>query len=256
MKIISVITSKGGTGKTTVSGALAAGLKKRGYRILAVDMDPQCNLTASFGLSMDSLTDKNIFRVMNKQIDLKDAIVPCDTADLIPASPSLAVADITFVSVGKEYILAKALKKAQLHYDYVILDNPPSLGILTVNSLTASDEVIIPSQADKFSLQGIHGLNQTIEAVKEYTNPHLRILGIVLNRYNARTVISRNVADMLDVSSKGMDTTLFKTKIRECTAIKEAQLVGQSIFDYAPSSNAANDFNSLIDEVLLMEEGN
>ncbi|MFI3271679.1 MAG: AAA family ATPase [Pseudomonadota bacterium] len=135
-------------------------------------------------------------------------------------------------------------------YDYCIIDTPPALGILTINALTACDGVIIPAQADMFSLQGISQLHATIQTVKKYCNPSLAIYGIVLTRYNSRAIISRDVADMIQQTAGQLSTKLYAAKIRECTAIKEAQATRQSIFDYAPKSNACVDYGDLLDEFL------
>ena len=135
-------------------------------------------------------------------------------------------------------------------YDYIIIDTPPALGTLTVNALTASDSIIIPAQADKFSLQGISQLCLTVQAIRQYSNNKLCIRGIVLTRYNKRAIISREIAGMLSEEAQKVGTKVYKTMIRECTAIKEAQAVKVSIFDYAPKCNASLDFESLVKEIL------
>ena len=142
------------------------------------------------------------------------------------------------------------LTKIIYKYDYIIIDTPPALSDLTINALTASDEVIIASQADILSLKGIGQLSQTIQAVKEYTNTNLKVKGILLTRYNNRTVLAKSVANMLEETATQLNTKLFKTKIRECNAIKEAQAERSNIFDYKKYSTAGLDLQNFINEYL------
>ena len=139
-------------------------------------------------------------------------------------------------------------------YDYCIVDTPPALGILTVNALTAATGAIIPAQADIFSLQGISQLGGTLDAVKKYCNPDLSVMGILLTRYNDRAVIGREAAEMTERTAGQLGTELFTARIRECTAIKEAQARRQSIYSYAPKSNAAADYAALVAEIMTQEE--
>ena len=153
-------------------------------------------------------------------------------------------------ATGKEYRLREALEPVYDLYDYIVIDTPPALGILTVNALTACTGAIIPAQADVYSLQGIALLSQTIETVRKYCNRALKIKGIVLTRYNSRAVLSRDMADLIAQTAQQLRTKLYTTRIRECTALKEAQAVQQDIFTYAPRSNAAADYKALVAEVL------
>ncbi len=244
MKVIAVAAQKGGTGKTTTTAAIGAGLAIRGNRVLYIDLDAQGNLTASTGAmsgegsSLALLTGQTVQPQHTPQ------------GDIIGSTPSLAAADITITQTGKEYRLKEALDSFSDSYDYCIVDTPPALGILTVNALTAASTTIIPAQADFFSLQGIAQLSETISAVKKYCNPTLEIGGILLTRYNRRAVLSREVAELLEHTAKQLHTRLYNTKIRECMAIKEAQAKKQSIFAWAPRSNAAKDYSALIDEMI------
>jgi chromosome partitioning protein len=180
----------------------------------------------------------------------EEAIQQTNSGDLIASSPALSGADALIVATGKEYRLKEALEPLRGIYDYCILDTPPALGILTVNALTACKGAIIPAQADIFSLQAIGNLSDTIETVRRYCNPELHIMGIVLTRYAARTIISREVADVMEKVATGLNTKLYRTKIREATALKESQATRMSIFEYAPRSNASADYNDLIDEII------
>lgn len=243
---IAVINQKGGVGKSTTASAIGAGLSLKGYKVLYIDMDAQGNLSYSMGAAGKSL---NTFTVVTGRGSAEAAIVHTPQGDLIPADPALASADALITSTGKEYRLKEAIEPLKKSYDYIILDTPPALGVLTVNALTACNSVIIPAQADIFSLQGIGQLVMTIQAVKKYTNKDLKIKGIVITRYNARTVISKDMGEMLKDTAKNLHTRLYDTRIRECTALKEAQAMGKDIFTYAPRSNGATDYKALVNEI-------
>lgn len=251
MEIISVINQKGGVGKSTIAQTIAIGLVNEGKRVLFIDFDAQGNSTST--LPVEYPTPKNAFSVLIDQCDVRDAIQHTEYCDIIPSSSLLSTADLALNNmIAREYQLQDVLKKANLDdsYDFIIFDTPPSLGFLTINTLTCSDSAIIPAQADEFSLQGIRQLYRTITNIQEKTNHNLKVRGIVLNRFNGRTVISKTVANLISKNAIEANTKLYNTKIRECTAFKEAQLVKKSIFDYAPNSNAAKDMKSLIKEIL------
>ena len=179
-----------------------------------------------------------------------EAIKHTQSCDVLPANKALAGADAYIKETGKEYRLKEALENVADQYDYIIIDTPPALGILTVNALTACQSVIIPSQADIYSIQGIEQLSETMKPVKKYCNPGLEIEGILLTRYSARSVLSREVADMLEELAAKLGTKLFKTKIREAIAVKEAQISQQSLFEYSPKAKPTEDYNALIDELI------
>lgn len=246
-EIIAIINQKGGVGKSTTAHALSAGLIQKGHSVLLIDLDAQGNLSYTFGVDG---TTFNSLEVLSKQITAKKAIQHLEQGDIIASSPSLAGADTFLTATGKEYCLKEALEQVQNDYDYIIIDTPPALGILTINALTACTGAIIPAQADIYSLQGISQLYNTIQTVQKYCNASLQIKGIVLTRYNARAILSRDVTEMIEQTAIQFKTKLYKTKIRECIAIKEAQARKQNIFSYAPKSNAANDYTTLIAEML------
>lgn len=252
-KIIAVAIQKGGQGKTTSAAALGAGLALRGNKVLFVDLDAQGNLSYALGADATGLTGRSALEVLQGVTSAADAIQHTPQGDIIASSPALAGADTTISATGKEYRLAEALEPIAGNYDYIILDTPPSLGILTINALTAAAEAVIPAQADMFSLQGIGQLWQTIQAIRKYCNPGLKIAGILLTRYNGRAVISREVKEMLSQTAAQMKTKVYSSRIRECTALKEAVAVKKDIYSYAPRSNAAMDYNAFIDELLEME---
>lgn len=246
-EIIAVINQKGGVGKSTTAQAIGQGLLLKGYKVLFVDLDAQGNLSYSLGAEQNALT---VLEVLTGKAKAKDVIVHLPQGDILPSNIQLSGADLTLTEMGKEYRLKEALEPLIKDYDYIIIDTPPALGILTINALTASTGVIIPAQADIYSLQGIGQLSTTFEAVKKYCNADLKLKGIVLTRYNKRAVLSRDVADLIQQTAQALNTKLYKTQIRETIAIKEAQIQKQSIFTYAPRSNAAIDYLELINEVI------
>lgn len=247
MKVYAVINQKGGVGKSTTALCLGAGLSLKGFKVLYIDLDAQGNLSYTLGADTQGY---NAMGILQRPETVKEKIQTAPGGEVIASSPALAGADTIITETGKEYRLKEALDKLGGTYDYCIIDTPPALGIVTINALTACQGAIIPAQADIYSLQGISQLNGTIQTVKKYCNPHLKVMGIVLTRYSARSIISREVAEMIDATAAQLNTKLYKAKIRECTALKEAQATRQSIFKYAPRSNAAADYKALIEEIM------
>jgi len=249
-KAIAVINQKGGVGKSTTALAIGAGLSLKGYSVLFIDLDAQGNLSYTLGATTKGY---NALGVLRRPETAKEEIQHTEQGDIIASSPKLAGADKLLEETGKEYRLKEALDSLQGAYDYIIVDTPPALGILTINALTACTGAIIPAQADIYSLQGIGQLNSTIETVKKYCNPSLSIMGIVITRFNGRSIIRREVAEMLEHTADHLHTKLFSSKIRECTALVEAQATKQNIYSYAPRSNATADYKALVDEIIKGE---
>ena len=247
MEVVAIVNRKGGVGKTASVLGLGHGLIKKGYKVLFLDLDSQTNLTHSIGASADGLTTQDL---LTGGADPAQAIQRTEQGDIIPGSEDLAGADISITGKGKEYRLQKALKGIAGKYDYIIIDTPAALGTLTVNALTAANSVVIPVQAEIYSLQGIGQLNEAIDAVKKYCNPSLQIRGILLTRFASRSILARDMRDNLEDTAKQLHTRLYKTPIRECIAIREAAALQESIFTYAPKSNAAKDYNAFVDEFL------
>ncbi len=245
-RIISITNQKGGVGKSTTAEALTAGLKLKGHSVLAIDLDPQGNLTHTSRASAKGAT---ALGVLTGDVKVENAIQNTEMGDIIPAHSGLAGADAFITDTGKEYRLKEALENIKDNYDYIIIDTPPALGILTVNALTAADSIIIPAQCDIYSLAGIDQLFNTIKPVRKYCNPDLQIEGILLTRYSARTTLSKEVAELAEQLAEKIGTKVFKSSIREAVAIKEAQILQKSIFDHAPSSKVAGDYKQFIDEI-------
>ena len=247
IKTIAIINQKGGVGKSTTALCVGAGLSLKGFKVLYIDLDAQGNLTYTLGADNKGLTALD---VLTKEATAEQTIQRTAQGDVIAASPSLAGADTLITAVGKEYRLKEALEPIKEKYDYIIIDTPPALSVLTINALTACTGVIIPAQADIYSLQGISQLNNTIQTVKQYCNPSLEVMGIVLTRYSARAILSREVAEMIEQTAANLNTKLYKATVRENIAVKEAQASQQNIFEYAPKSNAAADYSALVDEII------
>ncbi len=247
MKIITVTNQKGGAGKTTTAAALVAGLTLKGYKTLAIDLDAQGNLSYTAGADKSGATSLG---VLTGEVKIEDAIQHTPSGDTIAASKALSGADAFITDTGKEYKLKEALESLKTAYDYVIIDTPPALGILTVNALTACNSVIIPAQADIYSLQGIEQLADTLKPVKKYCNPALTIEGILLTRYSPRSILSKEIAELAGELAEKLGTKLYKTYIRENISVKEAQISRKDIFSYAPNSNAAKDYRAFIEELI------
>jgi len=224
---------------------MGAGLKARGAKVLFIDLDSQTNLT----YTMRARTDKaGALEVLTGKASPAETIQNTPQGDIIAGAEMLAGADAILTETGKEYRLQEAL--TGLKYDYCIIDTPAQLGVLTVNALTAANTAIIPAQADIYSLQGIGQLKSVIESVKKYCNKKLTIDGVLLTRYSPRAVLSRDMQANIKEAAETLQTRLYDTAIRECIAIKEAQANQLNIFEYAPKSNAAQDYNKFIDEFL------
>ena len=254
MKIIAITNQKGGVAKTTTAYAIGAGLSLRGYKVLYIDLDAQTNLSYVMEADATGLTGISALDVLEGRSSASAAIQRTPHGDIIASTPALAGVDTVLTQVGKEYRLKEALEPLQNSYDFVIIDTPPALGILTVNALTACNGCIIPAQADIYSLQGISQLYNTLQTVKKYCNRDLEVMGILLTRYNGRAIISREAADLIDQAASQMNSKLYQSRIRECTALKEAQACRENIFTYAPHSNAAADYTALVEEILNEED--
>ena len=252
MYTISIINQKGGVGKSTTAQALAVGLALRGYKPLLMDLDPQGNLS----YSLQTRGGPSALEVLTQDATAQEAVQEAaagkekGSVAIIPASPGLASAEKILTHTGREYRLREALASLAALYDFAILDTPPALGLLTINALTASDGAIIPAAADIFSLQGIGQLSETIRTVQQYTNPALRILGILLTRHSDRTILSRDLAELMNDTATTLDTKVYAATIREAVAVREAQASQVDILSYAPKGNATADYLAFVDEFL------
>lgn len=246
MYICAVANQKGGVGKTTTVHNLGMVLGQK-KKVLLIDLDAQGNLTDACGFVQSDLHG-SAYDVLGGSKNLGDAILSLDAGiDLLPATRDLAVAELAFASkLGRENLLKKILK--DVGYDFVIIDCPPSLGLLTVNALTAADGVLIPVQAEYYALAGLDLIQETMQGVVENLNPDLHTLGILLTFFDGRKSLNRDVANGL---RERWGNLVFKTAVRDNVALAEAPSNGQSIFDYRSQSYGAKDYAALAKEFML-----
>ncbi|MEF9852349.1 MAG: AAA family ATPase [Hydrogenoanaerobacterium sp.] len=246
--VISMANQKGGVGKTTTTGALAVGLHTKGFKVLAIDLDPQGNLT--FSLGGDNEINATIYDVLREEVKVQHAIQHLSCTDLIAANILLSGIELEFTNTGREFLLRTALAPILPLYDYILIDTPPALGILTVNAFTASDYIVVPMLSDIFSLQGITQLHDTVERVRKYCNKDIHFAGILLNRSNPRTLLSTEIRGTAKMISDTLSIPLFNTSIRSSVTISEAQSLQSSLFEYAPTNIAVKDYAAFTNELL------
>lgn len=249
-RIYAIANQKGGVSKSTMACVLTAGLHKAGRRVLLVDLDQQGNATLALGALPDP--NNSALRVLLKDRTARECIKETAQGDIIPTGKE-AGADLELTGEGAEYRLREALQEIRREYDYIIIDTPPALGILTVNALTAADGLIIPVGADLFSLSGVEDLAGTIEAVRAFSNPELKIEGILLTQYNGRSILSRDMQTTAQGIAEWLQTKLFNASIREAVAIREAQARQVSIFDHDRRAKVTKDCRAFIKELTGVE---
>lgn len=252
MKTICLANQKGGCSKSTTAQALAFGLYHEGKKVLTVDADPQGNLSFAAGVPE---ADHTLYEVLKDGCKIADTINHIkDGLDLISIGLEATACDMELSSqVAREYLIKKALKPLEKKYDYCVIDTPPTLSLLTLNALTAADSLLIPLNLDVYSLQGIAQLQGFIENIREYTNPGLEIAGLLVTKYNARLNLSQVLIENFEKAAESLQTKVFETRIREATAIKEAQLLQQDFFEDAKSCKATQDYKAFVDEFLKTE---
>lgn len=243
---ISVVLQKGGVGKSTTSQALASTLGFKHKKVLLIDLDPQTNITYSSGVDNPKRT---ITDVLGEDCKADEAVIECKYYDLLAADSYLTNVERAEV---EPTLLKNVIAPLKSKYDFIIIDTPPALGNLSVNALVASDYVVIPTEPRPFSLQGLGRLHSTIESVRNGYNSNLKVLGILLIKYHNRTVLNRDIKDMIEDYAKQMNTIVFNATIREGIAVAEAQTVRQPLIDYAKNSNPNIDYKGFTSEVLKM----
>jgi chromosome partitioning protein len=245
-KVVAFTNQKGGVAKTTTTLNLGVAFQEMGHRVLLVDLDPQGNLTMSLGLDPDSVRP-SMYDVLVSGVSIEDVIAHREV-DVAVASIDLAAVEIALSSlIGRERALSKALLQVRDRYEYILIDTPPSLGLLTINALTASDALIVPVQCEYLSLRGLAQLERTLELVRENLNPEVHIAGIVPTMYDARTVHGREAVEVLRSSFGDL---VFQTAIGKTIKFAEAPVKGESVLKYAPDSTAAEAYRLLAREVL------
>ena len=253
MEIVSLVNKKGGVAKTTTALALASGLSKRKFKVLAIDCDAQGNFSKASGGEDDVVGTFDILTGKEKTID---AIQELPEYDLIGGDKRLSGIDVALNKPGREYRLKKALEQlgaseqlGERGYDYCVIDNPPALNVAVANSLAASDKVVICSCAEAFSVDGLMEISATLDEVREYMNPGLKVDGILVTMFNPRTIIGQHQKEQLERIAEVMKTKVYKTFIRRCNTISVSQSERKSVFAY-PSSNAAMDYEKFVEEFL------
>lgn len=254
-KAIAIFNQKGGVGKTTTNINLAACLAQMGKKVLVIDIDPQGNTTSGLGISKKDLKLSTYELLTEENINTHDTIMRTgvENMDIIPANAQLAGAEIELVHiVGREKILKKAIENIRDEYDYIFIDCPPSLGLLTINSLTAVDAVLVPIQCEFYALEGVSQLMSTIEIVKKNLNPGLTIQGVILSMFDGRTNLSIQVVEEV---KKYFKEKVYTTVIPRNVRLAEAPSYGMTIAEYDPKSTGAEAYREFAQEFLDLEEG-
>jgi chromosome partitioning protein len=245
-KVIAFANQKGGVAKTTTTLNLAAAFAEQGHRVLCVDMDPQGNLTMSQGIDPDTL-EQSMFDVLVYDISIREVIRRREV-DIACASIDLAGAEIAMsTKIGRERSLSKALRAVSEDYDWIFVDTPPSLGLLTVNALTAADQVIVPVQCEYLSMRGLLQLQNTLSMIRENLNPDVQIAGILPTMVDTRTLHAKEALEILE---ENFGDRVFGARIRKTVRFAEAPVKGMSVLKYDPTGTAADAYRQLAKEVL------
>lgn len=253
-RIIAIANQKGGVGKTTTAINLSACLAEAGQRVLTIDIDPQGNTTSGLGIEKDEV-ENTIYEVMLQEVDITEAACKnvFDNLDVIPSNVNLAGAEIDLIDINdREYVLKNAIDEIRDNYDYVILDCPPSLSMLTVNAMTAADTVLVPIQCEYYALEGLTQLMHTINLVKKKLNPELELEGVVFTMYDSRTNLSLQVVENV---KDNLHQNIYKTIIPRNIRLAEAPSHGLPINIYDSKSSGAESYRLLAEEVMSRNEG-
>lgn len=249
-RIIAIANQKGGVGKTTTAINLSACLAEKGQKVLAIDMDPQGNMSSGLGLDKDSI-DKTIYDMIIGENDVEEVIDhgTIDNLDILPSNVDLSAVEIELIDVdNKEFIVKDAIQKIRDNYDYIIIDCPPSLSLLTINAMTTADSVLVPIQCEYYALEGLSQLIHTVELVKERLNSILEIEGVVFTMYDARTNLSLQVVENV---KDNLQQNIYKTIIPRNIRLAEAPSYGTPINQYDPKSAGAESYMRLAEEVIV-----
>lgn len=249
MKIISIINHKGGVGKTTTAVNLSVGLARLGKKVLVIDLDAQTNLTYNLGFDTEGKTIYNAMRGEINSLPIYSTTIK--NLSIVPAHLNLGMVEMEiYQKKGNEYILRRLIDEQRPRYDYIVIDCPPSISLLTFNALIASTDVIIPIEADGFALHGIVKLGSVIEQIKSNINTQLKILGLLITKFDKRKTLSREVENILQLSPQ---YNILKPAIRVNVSLSEASLNRQDVFSYAPKSTGAEDYLELTQNIIDYE---
>lgn len=248
-RIIAIANQKGGVGKTTTAINLSACLADKGKKVLAVDMDPQGNMTSGLGLDKESI-EKTVYDMIIGESDIEEVLQKetMENLDVLPTNIDLSAAEIELIDVeNKEFIVRNSIQKIRDNYDFVIIDCPPSLSMLTINAMTTADSVLVPIQCEYYALEGLSQLIHTVELVKDRLNPDLEIEGVVFTMYDARTNLSLQVVENV---KDNLQQNIYKTIIPRNIRLAEAPSYGMPINQYDPKSAGSESYMRLADEVI------
>lgn len=253
-KIITVANRKGGVGKTTTAVNIGALLEDKGYKVLFIDLDKQCDTSKNLQADLRAKGTYEILANRESAVDLVQVLENKDTNkihSILIANENLnKIPSLLNGVIDSEYNLKDSLESINNYFDFVVIDTPPTIDIITNNALTCSDLVVITSMASIFSLDGAKNLLENINAIKKRKNPSLKVGGIVLTSFNRRTILANEIKEALNDIATNYNTKVYNTCIRKCTALEEAQAYNLTISEYKKNSNAYEDYNSLVDEIL------
>lgn len=250
MKIISVSNVKGGVGKTTTAAILGSGLAAKGFKTLMVDSDPQTNLTMCF-LPEPQDGTPSLYHVYADGKTLDEVKVPIKlNLDLIIGDFELCNSDMQFLKAGRLKMLDKAFQRLKTDYDFIIIDTPPNLGLLSLNAFITSNHIVVPMAADSFSLKGVRLLKQTLDEVAEEMEKDISVIGLLLTKHTDRTNVSRLLEKSVNSAAKMLNTSVFQSRIRQATVLQESQIAKIDLLEYAPKAPVTADYQAFIDELL------
>lgn len=251
-RIIAIANQKGGVGKTTTSVSLATVLSNQGFKTLLIDTDSQCNATDTYKAIVEDT--ETLYDLLFEGEKAVNCIQHTEVGDIIPSDPLMQQAEQRFPNDNsRSFILREKCLELNKLYDFIIIDTPPLMGVVLSNVLTYANEIILPVTTDRYGLVGIELLCQTVASAKKYTNPNLKILGILLTRYIDRLNLCKEISEGLPKVAERLNTLVFKTKIRESVSLRESQSARESIFQYEPTSTTALDYSDLCEEILKGE---